>query len=498
MTGRLIYVVYCFVAPLLVCSANGQGTLTSGTPQSSSPQSVDQIINRNQNPYSGSLPGPKSTTEPVELSLQGAIQNGLRYNLGAFLSRQSEQQARGARLQSLAGVLPNVNGSIGEQVQKINLQALGIGGVSTPGGIMIPKSVGPFSTNDATAAMTWNIFDLKSINSVRAANQNVRASDLSYRDARETVVIAVSANYLLTLAADSRVTSDRAQLETARSLFQLAQDQEKAGVGTYIDTLRSNVELQGRQQALTQAEDDSAKQRIALARTIGFPVKQQLHITDQVPYKPLPDLNEASAFQDALKNRPDYLSALAQLRSAELQKKAAWDEYLPSLGFNGNYGVIGRDPASVSPQWTAAGEIQIPIFRGGKVEGDVKEANSALAERRATVQNLRGQIEQDVENAFLDLQSAAKQVDTANAQLKLATETLSQAQDRFKAGVTNNIEVIQAQESLSAANDAYINSLYAYNVAKVLLARAVGSAEKSVLQYLQIPGNTSPASNPRP
>jgi outer membrane protein TolC len=499
MTGKWIKVVYFSVASMLlsVSQVTAQGTLSSGPPQAPISTVPEQMIDRVQSPFAGSASQVQPSSQSLDLTLSDALERGIRYNLGLSLSEKAEQQSRGARLQSLADILPHINGSVGDQVQKINLQALGIGGTSI-NGITIPKAVGPFSTNDATAAMTWKIFDLESVHGLEAANESVRASDLSYRDARETVVIVVCANYLVTIAAASRATSDRAQLDTAKSLLELAQDQEKAGIGTHIDTLRANVEVQSRQQQLTDAENQLAKQQIALARTIGLPVKQKFHIANQVPYKPLSKIDRETASQTALKDRPDYLSALAQLRAAELRKRAARDQYLPSLGFNGNYGVIGRNPASVSPQWTAAGSIQIPIFRGGKIEGELKEANAIVAQRSAMVENLRGQIEQEVENALLDLDTASKQVDTATAQLQLATETLSQARDRFSAGVTNNIEVIQAQESVATANDFYITSVYDYNIAKVSLARSVGSAEKSALQYLQVPGNAVPAPNFHP
>ena len=480
---RLIWVLGFL---LLALAAEGQSTLSSGSTQNPIPTSAEPVIGRNQSPFAGSLPQGKPTGQVLELTLRDAIQRGLAYNLGLYLSRQSEIQARGLRLQSLAGILPNLNGAINEQAQKLNLEALGLGGASL-GTLKFPRAVGPFSTNEAVGAISWNILDLHAINNLRAANENVHASYLSYRDARETVVTAVCANYLLAIADDSQVSAAQAQLDTAKSLWQLAQDQEKAGLSPFIDTLRANVEVQARQQELTEAENQLAKQYIALARAIGLPVRQKIHVAEAIPYQRLSAVEMESALRRALQNRPDYLSALAQLRSAERQRAAAWDQYLPSFGFTGNYGVIGYNPLSTSPQWTATGAIQIPIFQGGRIEGEVKQADALVAQRRATVENLRGQIEQDVENALLDLQSAAKQVDTAVAQLQLATETLAQARDRFRAGVTNNIEVIQAQDSLVAANDSYIASVYAYNIAKVSLARAVGSAEQSAMQYLQTP-----------
>jgi outer membrane protein TolC len=471
---------------LLALAAVGQSTLSSGSTQNL-PTSAEQVIGRNQDPYAGSLPQGKPTGQVLELTLHDAIQRGLAYNLGLYLSRQSEIQAHGLRRESLAGILPNLNGNINVQAQKLNLEALGIGGKTVFDGVTFQRSIGPFSTNQAVGAISWNILDLHAINNLRAANENVHASYLSYRDARETVVTAVCANYLLAIADDSQVSAAQAQLDTAKSLWQLAQDQEKAGLSPFIDTLRANVEVQARQQELTEAENQLAKQYIALARAIGLPVRQKIHVAEAIPYQRLSAVEMESALRRALQNRPDYLSALAQLRSAERQRAAAWDQYLPSFGFTGNYGVIGYNPLSTSPQWTATGAIQIPIFQGGRIEGEVKQADALVAQRRATVENLRGQIEQDVENALLDLQSAAKQVDTAVAQLQLATETLAQARDRFRAGVTNNIEVIQAQDSLVAANDSYIASVYAYNIAKVSLARAVGSAEQSAMQYLQTP-----------
>ena len=493
--GLLFIAAPLLLTPAVVCA---QGTLSSVAPQSSAPTSAEQVINRTESPFTGSSSQEPLTDGTIDLTLQDAIKRGIRYNLGLLLSKESERQSRATRLKELANVLPTFDGTLREQVQKINLQAQGLGQVKLPlPGFKLPSSVGPFSTSAANAESSWNVFDLHSIDSVRAADQNVRAAGFTYNDARQTVVLAVATNYLLVIAADARVVAERAQLETAKSLFQLAADQEKAGLTASIDTLRANVELQSRQQALTEAENQLAKQRITLARTIGLSVHQQFRINDQIPYRLLAEAELDRAFERALQNRPDYLSALAQLRATELQRKAAWDEYLPSLNFDGSYGVIGLNPGSMSPQWTVAGTVKIPIFQGGRVQADLQQADSALVESRARVNDLRGRIEQDVENAVLDLGAAARQIDTATAQLKLANQTVSQAQDRYRAGVTNNIEVIQAQESLASANDSYINSLYAYNIAKVLLARAVGIAEQGVLQYLSMPG-TQHAPNPRP
>ncbi len=250
--------------------------------------------------------------------------------------------------------------------------------------------------------------------------------------------------------------------------------------------------MQAQQQAVIQAQNDLEKQRIALARVIGLPVQQKFRLVNRVPYHPFPQMELETAYEQALQTRPDYQAALASLRAAQLSREAAWKQRLPSIGLAGEYGVLGTTPDAMSPNWSAAATLRIPIFQGGKVESDVQEADAILKQRQAQVDNLRGRIEQDVQDALLDLKAAAQQVEVARLGLDLAQQALAQSQDRFAAGVTNNVEVIQAQQQLAGANDQYIASLYAHNIAKVLLARAIGNAEQAVKQYLAEPGSTAP------
>lgn len=456
--------------------------------------SAEQVIQRSQDPYSGSIPQGKATSEIIELSIEDALDRGLKYNLGLYLSERATEQSRAAHLRALSDLMPVVNGSFAEEVQKLNLKALGLNGSLIPG---IPTAVGPFGITDLRATGSWDPLDLHYIDNVHAASQNVRAAQFSYKDARDTVVLAVGANYLLTIANESRVAAAEAELKAAQALYQLAEDQETAGIVPNIDTLRARVQLQTQQSVLIQAQNDLEKQRIALARVVGLPVRQKFRLVNRVPYQPLPEAEVANAYERALQTRPDYQAALALLRAAQYSKQSAWKQRLPSVGFAGEYGVLGTTPDSMSPNWTWAGTLKIPIFQGGKVEADIQQADAILKQRQAQVDNLRGSIEQDIQNAFLDLKAAAEQVEVAKTGLEYAQQTLEQSQDRFGAGVTNNVEVIQAQQQLASANDQYIGSLYAYNIAKVLLARAIGNAEQAVKQYLSEPGSTLPT-NPAP
>jgi len=479
--------VFAAALPALISSwAAAQTTTSTGLTPLASPE---QVIQRNTDPFAGSLPQGKAIGEVIDLTIDQALDMGLKYNLGLYLSDRVTEQARAARLKTLSDLLPNVSGSVTEQIQRINLKAFGFKFAG------FPSSVGPFGLFELQANGYWNFGDLSKIDSYRAAKQNVQAAQFSYKDARDTVVLAVGANYLLTIAAESRVAAVDAQVRTAQALYQLALDQENAGLAPQIDTLRARVQLQTQQQILISAQNDLEKQRISLARVIGLPVLQKFRLVNRVPYHPIPEVDVNTAYDRALQTRADYQAALASLRAAQLSRSAAWKEHLPTLGTSTDYGVLGYTPSSLGPNYTAAATLKIPVFQGEKVKADVEQADSILKQRQAQVDNLRAAIEQDVQDALLDLKAAAREVDVAKIGLDLAEQTVAQSQDRFAAGVTNNVEVIQAQQQLAIANDQYIASLYAHNIAKVLLARAVGNAEQLARQYLSDTGSTATPSN---
>jgi len=440
--------------------------------------SVESVITRNSDPYAGSIPQGRATKEVMDLTIVDALDRALKYNLGVYLSTQTTAEARAARTQALSHLLPNINGAFSEELQRLNLKAFGF---KFPG---FPTSVGPFGLTATQATGNWDILNTASIDRYRASGQAVKAAEFSYNDARDTVVLAVGANYLLVIALESRLEAAQAELKTAEALYQLASDQESAGLAPYIDTLRARVQLQAQQETVIQTENALEKQRIALARVIGLPVQQKYRLVDRVPYKDLPELNIAGAVDLALQTRSDYKAAEAQLKAAQLRRSAAWKQHLPFVSASGTYGVLGYHFDDLAPNYSAAATLNIPIFQGGRIQADVAEADAQLKERLAQDDNLRGRIEQEVEDSILDLRAAARQVEVARTGLDLAQQTVTQSQDRFAAGVTNNVEVIQAQQQLAAANDSYIASLFAHNIAKILLARSIGNAEQMVKRYL--------------
>jgi outer membrane protein TolC len=341
-----------------------------------------------------------------------------------------------------------------------------------------------FTNADARISLSENLLDMHAINNLRAAGASERAANFNFSAARETVVLAVAASYLLVISAESQVDAANAELTTAQALQQLAGDREKAGLIPNVDTLRARVEFQVRKQNLIEARNNLAKQRITLMRVLGLPVHQQVKLVTRASYKPLPALTEEAALARALASRPDYLAVEQQVKAAELVKRSAQAERLPTVGVQGDYGTLGTHANNAFPTWTVSAGVNVPIFMGGKVEADIRSADIALRQRRAQADDLKGRIQQDVANAILDVGAASEQVEVARATLDYAQQALTQSQDRFSAGVTNNIEVIQAQEALANANEQYIGSLYAHNIAKVLLARAMGAAEQSLHMVL--------------
>jgi outer membrane protein TolC len=440
-----------------------------------------------QSPFTGSEPEGKATPEVLQLSLQEAIDRGLRNNLGLLLSGDQTIMARGERWKQLSNLLPNLSARVQEDAQNLDLAALGFQKLFPLFGVKgaIPAVTPAFSYFDARASVSQSLFNFSDLEKERAASESLKSAKYTYKDARELVVLAVGNAYLLTIASAARIETTDAQVKNAQALYNKAIDQQKAGLSPAIDTLRSQVELQTRQQQLIAAHNDFAKQKLSLARVIGLPPGQEFLLTEKAPYKALTPLPREIYLERAYASRSDYQAAQAQVRAAELSRRAATAGHYPSLDFNANYGDIGATPDHSNGTWQVDGGLNIPIFAGGKTHSDVLEAEAQLKQARSQLADLRGRIDYEVRASLLDLNSAADQVGVARSTVELAEQTLTQSEDRFTAGVADNLEVVQAQESVASAQESYIQSLYAHNLAKIELARAIGDAEQGVKRYLK-------------
>ena len=436
-----------------------------------------------QSPFTGSAPEGTASPEVLQIDFKEAVERGLRNNLGLLLAGDQAQAAKGQRWQQLAELLPNLAIRAQEDVQTTSLTALGFRGNFFPA--PLPRVIGPFNYFDLRANLAQSVFNYRYLEKERAAAENLKAAQFSLKDAREVVVLAVGNSYLQAIAAAARVETAEAQVKSAQALYDKASDQLKAGLAPAIDALRSQVELQSRQQQLIVARNNLAKSTLSVARIIGLPLGQQFVLTEKAPFQALTPQSLESYLQHAYSGRADYQAALTQVHGAELSRKAAAAGRYPSLDIDANFGDIGVTPSQSNGTWQVVGGINIPVFAGNRVHADVLQADAQLKQARAQLADLRGRIDYEVRTALLDLNAAAEQVDVARSSVELAEQALAQSQDRFSAGVTDNLEVVQAQEAVAGAHESYIQSLYAHNLAKVELAYAIGDAEQGVRRYLK-------------
>jgi outer membrane protein TolC len=374
---------------------------------------------------------------------------------------------------------------LAETVEQLNLRANGVRISSPIPGFGIPSIVGPFNFFDLRARLSQTIFDRAALNNYRSSSEVVRANQQSVRDARDLVVLAVGGAYLQVIAGKARVESARAQLDTAAALYQQTLQQRNVGVVAQVDLDRSEVQELTQKQRLVSLQNDLAKQKINLARMTGLPPSEQYDISDTIPYAPAAPVAFEDILRKAFEQRSDLKAAEAQIRAAGHTISAARAEQWPSLALNGDYGVIGTNPAQSHGTFSLSGTLRVPLWQGGRVKGDVEQASAELAQRQAELEDLKSQIEGDLRNAYLDLQAASSQVEVAQRNIQVAKETLDLTRQRFQAGVSDNVEVVQAQESLAGADLDYINSVFAHNLAKLSLARAMGNAEESLPTLLK-------------
>jgi outer membrane protein TolC len=428
----------------------------------------------------GSVPSGPATPEVLHLTLRDAINMALKYNLGQIESGENTRIARGQRLRALSALLPQISAGVSENVEQFNVATLGI---RLP---QIPRVIGPFSYSTAQASASLNLFNYESIQRFRAARTDEQAAQLSYGDTLDVVTLVVGTAYLAVIEADSRIVAQDAQVRNAQALYDQAVEQLQAGTSPKIDVTRSGVQLHTEQYNLSIARNNFAIAKLTLSRAIGLPLGQQFELADRLPYKDLEPQTVEEALSSAYKSRSDFRASLTSVKSAQQQLSAARAERYPVVAASGNYGVQGPNPGSLHGAFTFQGGVTVPVFTGGRIKGDLEQAEASLRQRKAEAENLRGQIDYDVRTAFLNLQAAREQVAVARQNVDLANENLGRSQERFRAGVTDSVEVVQAQQSLASANDQYIASLYSHNLAKLQLARALGVARTNYGQFLAV------------
>ncbi len=460
-------------------SVSARETTTSG-----SIETLDSSVQVDGN-FQGSVRSADVPAGAITLTLAESVRRGLDANLGTLTASNSVRAARAERIQALSNLLPNISANASNTESQVNLAAFGFKFNVPPGlNFSIPTVVGPFNYSQAQVALSQSIYDAVERRNWHASKETERAFQFSARDARELVVLAVAGTYLQTVATAARVDSQRAQVENAQAVNRQAEVRRAAGTNARIDVMRTLVELQSQQQRLNALESDLRKQKIVLARLIGVPLDRDLLLSEALAFHPDTVPDATSALQRAYQSRSDVQAADAQVRAAQLALSAAHAERLPSVSVNGDYGVLGTTPVSGHGVFSVTGSVNVPIWQGGRVHGDIEEAESALRQRQAELADQRARLDQDVRTALIELETATGQVRLAETNRGYAGETLREARDRFNLGVATTVEVVQAQEQVAGAESDYISSLFAFDLARLALSRAMGQAETDVPRLL--------------
>jgi len=427
----------------------------------------------------------RATPDALPLSIDDAIALGLQHNLQIELGQQNERLVKGEVLTVENALLPSVTAKLSTGTQEVNLAAEGFKPAALAAfGLTGFNPIVKVDTTSAQVNVKQQLFNVPAYYLYRSAQKAVDGASFATLNARGSVALSVGSGYLRALADASQITNAQALLKSDEVVLKQAIDSHDAGVGTNLDVLRARVQLQQQQQVLINDENAFAKDKIALTRLIGLPAEQELTLTDPVPYEELVELPLPQARDLAYTRRKDYLQLLSELEVAERSQKAAKYEYAPTVAFSGFYGVLGQTHGLYHGNFVAQGIVSIPVFHEAEFRGEREVAASQILGLRQQIVSLRDTIDEQIREAMLDVESSHDLVKVAKSNVVLSQQVLDDATDRFKAGVDDNLPVVQAQATLAGAQTRLVQTLYQYNTAKLTLARNTGVVETQYKTYL--------------
>jgi outer membrane protein TolC len=437
----------------------------------------------------GGAPVEQPTAGPLRLSLDDAVSYGLQRNVELKYQKANQREVKGDELGVVNALLPSLNANFSAEAQQINLAALGfnpnkIGAELGINPALIPVIV-KVNTLQADISASQELFDLTAYELYRGSQREVAVVNLNYLNARGDLVQSIGTGYLRVLADKSALDNAREQERASNTAFSQATDRQKAGVGTSLDALRAQVDYQQRQQYTVAAEATLAKDTIQLNRIMGLPAGQQLELTDSAPFNSLADLDIDRAKAAAYLHRKDLLSLQQQVQVDDRELRAVRYQRLPVLAFNGYYGVLGA--TEIPPYhgvFNAFGTLKFPIFREAEQRGQEQAVSAQLQSVRDRVASLKDTIDQQIRSAMLDVEADRQLVEVAQSNVSLSQQELSDARDRFTAGVDDNLPLIDAEATVTGAQAQLVQALFQYNVAKLNLARNIGLVETRYRDYL--------------
>ncbi len=424
---------------------------------------------------------------PLRLSLDDAIEQGMEYNLQQVLAQQNERAIHGEILTVGNALLPNLTAQFKSTAQELNLAAMGfkpssLAGLNIPAGEF--SEIVKVNTTAAQVNVSQALFNLPAYEFYRAAQKAELVAQLTTKLGRGNVALSVGTQYLQCIADASQIQNAIALEKSDEVALRQATLSHDAGVGINLDVLRAKVQLQNQQQVRISAENKLAKDKITLLRLIGLPADQELELTDTVPFADYGIMTQPEALQLAYTRRKDFLALQAQLEVAQRTQKAVRYQRLPTLSASGFYGVLGETTGLYHGDFVAAGKLQFPIFQEATLRGETEVANAQIDKVRQQIASVKADIDQQIRSNMLDVQSNAELVRVARSNVELSRQELSDATDRFSAGVTDNLPLVQAEATLAAAQDRLVQSEFQYNRSKLALARSIGVVETQYKSYL--------------
>jgi len=412
-------------------------------------------------------------TEVLRLTLDQAVALALKQNTTAQIAVIQAAEAVQDKNVARAALLPQGQLDASDAVRRVNIESQF--GKPIPG---FPQHIGPLQVFQAGPSFSAPVFDLTLWRRYQAERSIASAQKANSLSTREQVVLLVVSQYIGTLRAVATVQAAGSRVDLAQALYNQAADLQHEGVGTGIDTLRANVELQNEKQRLLEAQADRETSLFALSRLLNLDPRQTIELADSLSYFETPQPEVEQSLAEALSARYEWKSLNDQIKAAQWEKKQAWDARLPSVKVDGDWEYQGTRLNNGIPTYNYEVALSMPVFTGGRIRAETTRADLEIQRLQQQQADLRNQIGLDVKNALINLTSARSQVQVANLGVQLSNQEVDQARDRFRAGVANNIEVIQAQDSLARANDNQIAALYRFNQARADLARSVGQMER--------------------
>lgn len=424
---------------------------------------------------------------PLRLSLDDAISLGLQRNVRMKFDRANQRAVKGYTLGVVNALVPNVTLDAQSSANELDLAAMGFKPATIAKFGLPPNSIPLIVKVDTTQAqlkLDQLLFSLPDYELYRGTKNEAAVVDLAELNDRGDVVLSVGMAYLQVLADQANFSNTQAQERSAKTVAEQAEAKRAAGVGINLDALRGKVAYQQRQQERVAAETQLAKDKIQLLRIMGMPAGQALELSDTAPFAELAEMDLESAKSTAYLRRKDLLGLQQQIALTDREVKAVKTQRLPTLAFNGYYGVIGLTTGLYHGSFVAEGTLKVPIFNEGAQRGEEQVVDSQLTSLRQREASLKVTIDAQIRSAMLDVAAADELVKVAKSNVGLAQQELSDARDRFSAGVDDDLPVVDAEASVAQAEAQLVRSLYQYNVAKLTLARSTGVIETRYRTYL--------------